>query len=734
MTPTIRLLVVDDEEFNRDMLGRRLQRHGYAVVLAESAAQGLEAIASQAIDLVLLDIEMPEMSGLDMLREIRRKRSAAQLPVIMVTAKSQSEDMVEALDLGANDYVTKPIDLHVVLARIRTQVARQQAEQALIESEERYALAVRGSNDGLWDWKIDSDTMFFSPRWNELLGLADVATTGPISHWLERVHPEDNATVRDELDEHLRGLTAAFECEHRVRHEQGHYLWALARGMAVRDPGKAPVRMAGSLTDITQGKVVDALTGLPNRVLFRDRLVRMLEQERRDASFRFALLLLDLDSFKNVNDSLGHQAGDQLLVRVAERLELGVRTSDMVSRLATTTSTPDPRASVSTVARLGGDEFAVLLSGLADATDAVRIAERLGEVLQAPFHVRDQELFVSASIGIALSGMGQQTPDELIRDADTALYRAKDNGRARFEIFDQTMHARAVQRLALESELRRAIERDELVVVYQPIVSLTNQRVATLEALVRWQHPRRGLVPPGEFLGVAEESLLIVPMGLTVLRHVCRDIKAWREALPPGAVPSVAVNLSARQLAQPDLADRLVEVLDAYGVAPHQIELEITESTMMVDAEHTQSLLQRLRAAGFQLTIDDFGTGYSSLAYLQSFPVHRLKIDRSFVSGNVVGPEPNMGIVRTIVALARQIGLAVVAEGIENIEQNKCVTDLGCDFGQGHYFDRPLQPDAVARLLQSAASPARIAGVWQPYEPSTAVSVTTLDQSPLELK
>lgn len=452
MSDKTRLLIVDDEELNRDMLQRRLLRHGYEVETASSAAEGFALMEQKPVDLLLLDVQMPEMSGFDMLKELRTRFSPVQLPVIMVTAKSQSEDVVEAFDLGANDYVTKPVDLPVVLARIRTQIARRQAERQLVEMQERYTLAVRGTNDGLWDWKIDTNRLFFSPRWNQLMGGAAEESIGTLETWLERIHPEDVARVRTELDEHLCGLSPHFENEHRVRREDGQFGWVLVRGMVVRDADHLPTRMAGSMTDITEGKVADALTGLPNRVLYTDRLARLIEHQRRYPEFQFAVLFLDLDRFKNINDSFGHAAGDQLLIQAAQRLDQNVRNSDTVSR-------PEgdrfaAKVGGNTVARMGGDEFAILLTNLRDASDASTVADRICRIFQRPFTISGHEVFSSVSVGIALSGIDQDTPANLIRDADTALYRAKENGRGRFEVFDQVMRQEVMERLTGETDFR----------------------------------------------------------------------------------------------------------------------------------------------------------------------------------------------------------------------------------------------------------------------------------------
>jgi predicted signal transduction protein with EAL and GGDEF domain len=484
----------------------------------------------------------------------------------------------------------------------------------------------------------------------------------------------------------------------------------LVRGVAVRGADGRAVRVAGSLTDITEGKVADALTGLPNRVLFVDRLGRLLELTRRRQDLQFAVLFLDLDRFKNVNDSLGHLAGDELLIQVARRLETSLRATDTITRMGTAGGSVQAGH---TVARLGGDEFAIILTALHDAGDAVYVAGRIAEAFSEPFRVAGQDVFTSASVGIATSRLDYQSPEELLRDADTAMYHAKAAGRARCEVFDESMRAQAVRRLQVENDLRHALERHEFVLHYQPIVSLTDTRTMGLEALVRWNHPERGLLAPGEFIGVAEETGLIVPMGYWVLEEVCRHLRAWMDHDPPLPPFTVSVNLSARQLAQPDLVPRVLAITKGHRVLPGWIEFEITESSVMAKPDEAEQILKQLKAAGFRLAIDDFGTGYSSLNYVHRFPVDRLKIDRSFLGreGAEHTGENGDRIVAAIIQLAEHLKLDVVAEGVESKEHLDQLKMLHCGFGQGFYFARPVGlPTAEDFLPRTLAPDAKKAG------------------------
>ncbi len=552
------------------------------------------------------------------------------------------------------------------------------AERALRDSEERYALAARGANDGLWDWNLRTGTIYLSPRWLDMIGCRAPATDHP-NEWLQRVHPDDHAELHAKLDAHLRGHSAHFECEYRLKHRDGQWMWMLGRGLAVRDQSGEATRISGSQTDIcarknfeaqlAQSAFYDALTGLPNRALFLDRLERAIARQEHS----FAVLFLDLDRFKNINDSLGHLAGDRLLVEAGERFASCLRPGD-------------------TVARLGGDEFAVLLEELADEAVIEAVASRIGRELERPFLLEGREVFVTVSMGVAPSQGGPTSAPELLRNADTAMYRAKGLGRARHAIFDASMHQSAVRLLELESDLWRALERCELRVFFQPIVSLDTGRVSAAEALVRWQHPTRGLVSPAEFIPLAEETGLIVPIGWWVLEEACRQGAAWGEDL------TIAVNLSSQQFSQGDLLERVADILVRTGFAATRLKLEITESVIMGNAESASQMLRGLRKMGIELAMDDFGTGYSSLSYLHRFPLDVLKIDRSFVA-QMGGDARNSQIVGTILSLARGLQMHVVAEGVESKEQLDALRALGCDAAQGFYFARPLPPDEFTALL-----------------------------------
>jgi diguanylate cyclase (GGDEF)-like protein/PAS domain S-box-containing protein len=684
------LLIVDDNPMNRDALSRRLERKDYVVQVAEDGQHALGLISQQPFDLVLLDVEMPAMSGMEVLQVLRQTYAPTQLPIIMVTAKTQSADIVEALQLGANDYVTKPIDFAVALARIHMQLSHKWAMEDLRESEERYALAMNGANDGLWDWNLTVNDVYFSTRWKAMLGFEEAAIGSSPEEWFKRVHPEDLEGVKRAVNAHVVGTTAHFEHEHRMLHRNGTYRWVLSRGLAVRDQSGRATRMAGSQTDITEGKATDPLTGLPNRLLFVDQLERAIKRAERRQDYMFAVLLVDLDRFKVVNDSLGPIMGDQLLRAVAQRLQSCLRATDTMTR----------QEQEQTVARLGGDEFAILLDDITHVRDATRVAERLQTELMLPVMLHGQEVFTSATIGIAVSATGYGRPEELLRDANTALNRAKALEKTGYEIFDPVMREHAVSRLQVELDLRKAIENEEFHVYYQPIVSLRTGKLSGFEALVRWQHPQRGLVSPAEFIPVAEATRMILPIGHNVLRQACHQMKAWQVRFGTSAPSMISVNLSNKQLAHPDLIEQIHAIVLETDLTACSLKLEITESAFMTDLDTAIARLLRLKSTGIQLSIDDFGTGYSSLSYLYRLPIDTLKIDRSFVS-RIGAQGEDSEIVETIVALAHHLKLDVIAEGVETAEQLAQLQALGCEYGQGYYFSRPVDAETASDLIET---------------------------------
>jgi diguanylate cyclase (GGDEF)-like protein/PAS domain S-box-containing protein len=684
------VLVVDDSELNRDALSRRLVRQGFLVEVAPGGDDALTLAGSRAFDMVLLDVEMPGMSGLEVLARLRETRSQTELPVIMVTARTQGADIVEAFRLGANDYVTKPIDFQVAVARIRTHLSHKWAVEDLRVSEERYALAARGANDGLWDWNLASNDVHWSPRWKAMLGYEESEIGVSLDEWFTRVHPDDIKRVSDEVSAHLGEGSAHYESEHRIRHRNGLFRWMLCRGAAVRDADGKVTRLAGSLTDITDAKVADVLTGLPNRLLFVDLLDRAIARTQRRQDEQFAILILGLDRFKAVSNSLGPLTADRLLVAVAGRLQAALAVPDSGLQ-------PQPRV---TLARLGGDEFTILLEEIVDASDAVRLAESLRSTLQEPFDIDGHQVFTSAAVGITVSTTGYVRPEDVLQDAAIALHRAKGEAATACELFDPAMRERAVGRLQMETDLRNAIDRQEFEVVYQPIIALTTGRISGFEALARWRHPERGLISPIEFIPVAEDTGLIRQLGRIILVESCRRMVDWQARLGPKAPVIMCVNVSSRQLAQLDLADEIEAVMRETGLESSWLKLEITESAFITDVWAAEATLRRMQGLGVEWSLDDFGTGYSSLSYLHRLQADTVKIDRSFVSR--MGGDPHGSeMVRAIVGLAHNLGMDVVAEGVESVGQLSQLLAIGCEYAQGFYFSKPVTAVAAEALIHA---------------------------------
>ena len=519
----------------------------------------------------------------------------------------------------------------------------------------------------------------------------------PLSDWLtdskiwDRViHPDDRETVLSETREAIR-KGEGVDAEYRVVCRDGSTVWVRDRSCLVRDDDGEPLFWQGIIIDITErnnaqeklrySALHDTLTDLPNRAQFMNHLREAVERAEGNIYTKFAVLFLDLDRFKVINDSLGHAIGDKLLVAIAERLTACVRPGDVV-------------------ARLGGDEFTILLNRSGDIAEVVNVAKRLQTNISEPLNIDNYEVFTTASIGISVSGSVPQKAEDFLRDADAAMYRAKESGKARYEIFDRKMHVQNMNLLQVETDLRHAVERNEFEVFYQPIVDLTTGQVNEFEALIRWRHPVHGLVEPNEFIHVAEEAGLIIPIGNWILEESCRQIAEWQRRFDRPL--SISVNLSAKQLMHPTLIAQVRDILFYSHLAPGQLKLEVTESTIMEHSERSLRVVSDLYALGVSLSTDDFGTGYSSLSYLHRFPFERLKIDRSFI--NLMDDEKSGAIVKTILMLGENLNIEVVAEGIETASQLEKLRSLGCTAGQGYLFSRPIAREAAEEFLAGGAN------------------------------
>jgi diguanylate cyclase (GGDEF)-like protein len=594
-----RLLIVDDISDNRSILKRRFERRGFEVTEAESGLIAIDMIENNPFDLVLLDVMMPGIDGMETLKRIRSRKSASDLPVIMVTAKSESDNIVDALEQGANDYVTKPVDFAVALARVNTQLSRRRAEQQVTAANEE----LRKANEDL-ERRVE-----------------------------ERTHRliDANQRLKEEIAD---------------REE----LQAKSQYLAYHD----------------------SLTGLGNRLLFKEQL----DEALKDVSVTphpLAVLFLDLDGFKAVNDTLGHSVGDLLLKQVAAKLR-------------------DLLPSTDRIARLGGDEFAILQMSSPQPTSSTLLAERIIEIVAQPHNIDGHDVTVGASIGVAIARPGEMSTESLLKSADLAMYSAKSDGRGTHRIFDPQMDAVVQTRRLLERDMRTSLAQGGFELYYQPLVNLQTKRVTAFEALMRWNHGERGAVPPSEFIPVAEDMGLIIQLGEWALRQACAEAAEWPDDI------RVSVNLSPLQFAKGNLVSTVVSALASSGLPATRLELEITESVLLEKSERNITILNQLRELGARISMDDFGTGYSSIGYLRSFPFDKIKIDQSFVRDLLVD-EGSLAIVRAIASLGVSFGMTTTAEGVETEEQMRCLNLEGCVEVQGYLYSKPVPTSEIARVL-----------------------------------
>lgn len=596
-----RLLIVDDISDNRAVLTRRFHRRGFDVVEADSGFAAIELIGSESFDLVLLDVMMPGIDGIETLKRIRDQKSASALPVIMVTAKSESDNIVGALELGANDYVTKPVDFAVALARVNTQISRKLAEQRVVLANEQ----LRKANENL-ERRVEERTS----------RLIDAN---------QRLKVE----IADREESQARSQYLAYH---------------------------------------------DSLTGLGNRLLFKEQLAEALK-EVSVTPHPLAVLFLDLDGFKAVNDTLGHSIGDLLLKSVAVKLRDMLQQTDRI-------------------ARLGGDEFAILQISKPQPASSIALAEKIVEIVGETCSIDGHDVTVGASVGIAVANPGEMDTENFLKSADLAMYSAKSDGRGTYRMFDPEMDAIVQARRILEGDMRAALAQDEFTLHYQPLVNLQSKKVTAFEALMRWKHPKRGMVSPSDFIPVAEDMGLIVQLGEWALRQACAEATEWPDKI------CVSVNLSPAQFAKGNLVSVVMSALASSGLPPSRLELEITESVLLDKSERNIAILNQLRALGVRISMDDFGTGYSSIAYLRSFPFDKIKIDQSFVR-DVLVDEGSLAIVRAIAGLGVSFGMITTAEGVETEEQMRCLNLEGCIEVQGYLYSEPVPASKIVDLLGS---------------------------------
>jgi diguanylate cyclase (GGDEF)-like protein/PAS domain S-box-containing protein len=691
---TLRVLLIEDDEDDYILTSELLEEvkgTKYEITWVSKYTDALKAMGEGGHDVFLIDYRLGEGNGIELMREAVARGCRA--PMILLTGQGDKEIDFEATKAGAADYLTKgKIEAQLLERAIRYAIAHGRTLETLRESENRFRSVVESANDAIiltdyqgkiFSWNKSAQTIFGYAQ-SEILGKSLSVLFPPSYH-----HNSGNDNESDPLlasgllhpGSKAIELTGLTQGGHEFPLEISLSSWKTAEG----------IFYSGIIRDITERKTLedqlmhqalhDPLTKLANRVLFRNRVEHALQRVERHRA-PLAVLFLDLDNFKTVNDTLGHAAGDELLLSVAERLQACLRTSD-------------------TAARLGGDEFAILIENTTNTDGAVLVAERIKDILHSSFSICGNEVFVGTSIGIATTVTGSENPDELLRNADTAMYMAKNQGKNRYVVFENEMHEALIKRVRLEADLRQAIEREEFVLHYQPIVDLRSERMIGMEALVRWNHPERGLIPPLEFIPVAEETNLIVPLGRWILDEACRQASAWQTQYNGESWLSITVNISGRQFQQNTFVKTVAATLAKSGLAPHSLILEITENTVLGNTEAMSKKLREIKDLGVRLAIDDFGTGYSSLGYLQRFPVDILKIDKSFIDKIDHGKE-GAAVARAIITMGENLHLKTIAEGIETPEQIAALQNLGCELGQGYHFAKPLNKEDMNRFLSKA--------------------------------
>ena len=698
---TPKILVVDDDPLARLFVKNALEPAGMDVAEATGGKDALAKFEAIGADLVILDIMMPDMDGYLTCSRIRTLPRGKRVPILVLTGLDDAQSIGQAYQHGATDFITKPVNATVLCHHVRYMLRTNHVLHALIRSESRLELAQRIARIGNWDWNPKTNRFAMSNELCRLVGVRPQDFAGTFEAFLALVHEDDRPIVTAALDKLVKQHTPC-DIDHRIVLPNGTDFVIHLQAEGMREEDTDDITVIGTAQDITERKQAeraihqlayyDSLTGLANRVLFKDRLSNALSYAGRHNQ-HLATLFIDLDRFKVINDTLGHTVGDLLLTHVAERLSESVRQSDSVGRHA-------DHEPMHALARLGGDEFTILLTALPQPEDAGRVARRILDSLAHPFSIDGHEIFISASIGISIFPSDGSTVEALLKNADTAMYHAKEQGRNNCQYYSSGLNAAAAERLDLENELRRALEREEFVVFYQPKLNIHSRRILGAEALVRWKHPKRGLVPPGVFLNAAIDTGLIRSMDEWVLREACRQVKAWEQAGLPAI--TISANVSNSLFHGRTLPATVADALRDSGLNPAQLELELTESIAMRDVEASVTMLEGLRTMGVRLSIDDFGTGYSSLSYLQRFPLSRLKIDQSFVR-DLLTNENSVKITRAIIAMAHSLNLSVLAEGVETEGQLAKLREEGCDEVQGYLFSRPVCAEEFEKLLRGDA-------------------------------
>lgn len=684
------ILIVEDESIVAQDIRMTLEDLGYQVTaIADSGALAIEKARQHQPDLILMDIRLiGEMDGIEAAQQIAAQQD---IPIVYLTAHGDEETLARAKVTNPFGYLIKPFVEQELRIVIELSLYKYQVQRKLLENEQWLETILHSVGDGVLATDLNQAITYLNPMAEKLTGWSFSDAMGrKVTEVFHIIHETTRQPIPNPIEQAIKTEQVASLPEQTLLVRKDGQCVPIGDSAAPINNHKGTIPLKDNqnqcigavliFRDMTERQLAaqklhrqafyDALTNLPNRVWFTERLLDAIERVKRNQDYLFAVLLLDLDRFKVINESLGHQMGDRLLIAVANRMSRTLR-------------------SIDTVARFGGDEFAILLESLQSPEEAVQIAQRIHQTLNISFSIEGQEIFTNASIGIVLSSLTHDSVESLIRDADIAMYRAKAKGSGCYEIFDPAMGQQVMSISRLENDLRGAIERQELTVYYQPIISLPTRTIRGVEALVRWQHPQKGLISPGEFIPIAEETGLISAIDRWVLREACRQMQRWLAHQSQPFPFKVSVNLSSHQCLQPTLSEEVERILLEVGLPPHYLTLEITETALISDPALAATILGKIKALGVSLSLDDFGTGYSSLSYLHRFPVDVLKIDRSFI-GNLDGTSERLEIVKAIINLGQTLNLDVVAEGIETEPQLKLLKQLQCRYGQGYLFSRPL--------------------------------------------